>query len=245
VLGDLKERASLETVCEGIDIVITTASAGQRGGEDTVQTVDWEGNRNLIDVAKKAGVRQFIYISVAFADATSPVPIWQAKGRTEDYLRASGLAYTIIAPNGFMEVFISLVVGMPALMSQPVTIVGEGRRKHAFVSMSDVAAFILASIDNPAAFNQKLIIGGPEPLSFRDAVAVYERVLGHPIVLRSVAPGEPIAGMPEVVPPLLAGLDTFDSTIETSETARTFGVQLTPLEEVARQTAGREASTSS
>src|SRR6266536_4150871 len=95
VLGDLKQRGSLDAACEGADIVITTASAGERGVEDTVQTVDWEGNRNLIDAAKTAGVKQFIYVSVAFADPQSPVPIFQAKGRTEDYLRESGLPYTI------------------------------------------------------------------------------------------------------------------------------------------------------
>ena len=242
VQGDLKQRGSLDAVCEGADIVITTASAGERGVEDTVQTVDWEGNRNLIDAAKTAGVKQFIYVSVAFADPKSPVHIWQAKGKTEDYLRASSLPYTIIAPNGFMEALIPMVVGMPAMMGQPVTIVGEGRRKHSYISMGDVADFILAAIGNPEAINQKLIIGGPEPLSFRDAVAIYERVLGHRIPIRSVAPGEPVPGFPEMVAQLLAGLDTYDSPLEMTETARTFGIQLTPLEEVARRAATSAAS---
>ena len=242
VLGDLKEAGSLNAACEGVDIVITTASAGERGGEDTVQTVDWQGNCHLIDAAKTAGMKQFIFVSVAFADPSSPVPIWQAKGKTEDYLRESGLPYTIIAPNGFMEALIPLVVGMPAMMGQPVTLVGEGRRKHSYISMSDVAAFVLAAIGRPAAINQKLIIGGPEPLSFRDAVAVYERVLGRSIPVRSVSPGEPIAGLPEIVPQLLAGLDTFDSPLEMTEAARTFGIQLTPLEEIARRTIASAAS---
>jgi uncharacterized protein YbjT (DUF2867 family) len=242
VLGDLKERSSLDAACEGAEIVITTASAGERGGEDTVQTVDWEGNRNLIDAAKTAGVKQFIFVSVAFADAKSFVPIWQAKGQTEDYLRESGLPYTIIAPNGYMEVLIPMVVGMPAMMGQPVTIVGEGRRKHSYISMGDVAAFVLAALGHSSALNRKLTLGGPEPLSLRDAVAIYEQVLDHPIAVRSVAPGEPIAGLPEIVPPLLAGLDTFDSPIEMSETTHTFGIQLTPLEEVARRTIASAAS---
>jgi uncharacterized protein YbjT (DUF2867 family) len=242
VLGDLKQRSSLGPACEGVDIVITTASAGERGGEDTVQTVDWEGNRNLVDAAKSAGVKQFIYVSVAFAEAHSPVPIWQAKGKTEDYLRESGLPYTIIAPNGFMEALIPLVVGRPAMKGQSVTFVGEGRRKHSYISMGDVAAFILAAIDNRAALNQKLIIGGPEPLSFRDVVAVYERVLGRRIPVRSVAPGEPIPGLPEIMPQLLAGLDIFDSPIDMTQTARAFGIQLTPLEDVARRTVTSAAS---
>ncbi len=235
VLGDLKQRGSLDAACQGADTVITTANSAARGGEDTVQTVDLEGNRNLIDAAKAAGIRQFIFVSVLGADPNSPVPFIQAKGKTEDALRESGIPYTILAPNGYMEVMVAGIVGMPALMGQPVTIVGGGRRKHSFISVGDVAAFILAAIGNPAAINQKLLLGGPQPLSFRDAVAIYERVLGHRIQVRSVAPGEPVPGLPQMVAQLLAGLDTYDSPIDMTETARTFGIQLTPLEEVVRR----------
>src|SRR6266536_1057680 len=235
VLGDLKQPGSLDAACQGADTVITTANSAARGGEDTVQTVDLEGNRNLIDAAKAAGIRQFIFVSVLGADPNSPVPFIQAKGKTEDALRESGIPYTILAPNGYMEVMVAGIVGMPALMGQPVTIVGGGRRKHSFISVGDVAAFILAAIGNPAAINQKLLLGGPQPLSFRDAVANYERVLGHRLQVRSVAPGEPIPGLPQMVAQLLAGLDTYDSPIDMTETARTFGIQLTPLEEVVRR----------
>ncbi len=235
VLGDLKQRGSLDAACQGADIVITTANSAARGGEDNVQTVDLEGNRNLIDAVKAAGVNQFIFVSVLGADPNSPVPFIQAKGKTEDALRESGIPYTILAPNGYMEVMVAGIVGMPALMGQPVTIVGGGRRKHSFISVGDVAAFILAAIGNPAAINQKLLLGGPQPLSFRDAVAIYERVLGHRIQVRSVAPGEPVPGLPQMVAQLLAGLDTYDSPIDMTETARTFGIQLTPLEEVVRR----------
>jgi uncharacterized protein YbjT (DUF2867 family) len=242
VLGDLKQRGSLDAACERVDTVITTANSAARGGEDNPQTVDLEGNRNLIDAAKAVGVKQFIFVSVLTADPNSPVPFIQAKGKTEDYLRASGIPYTILAPNGYMEVMVAMVVGIPALMGQPVTIVGGGRRKHSFISAGDVAAFILVAIGNPAAINQKLLLGGPQPLSFRDAVAIYERVLGYQIQVRSVAPGEPVPGLPQAIPQLLAGLDTYDSPMDMTETARTFGIQLTPLEEVARRAAMSAAS---
>lgn len=242
VLGDLKEPDSLDAACQGADIVITTANSAARGGEDTVQTVDLSGNRHLIDAAKAAGVKQFIFVSVLTADPTSPIPFIQAKGQTEDSLRESGLPYTILAPNGYMEVMVAGVVGMPAMMGQPVTIVGGGHRKHSFISLGDVAAFILAAIGNPAALNQKLLLGGPHPFSFRDAVAIYERVLGHRIPVRSVAPGEPVPGLPPMIARVLAGMDTYDSPIEMTETARTFGIQLTPLEEVARRTGTPAAS---
>jgi uncharacterized protein YbjT (DUF2867 family) len=235
VLGDLKQRGSLDPACEGVDTVITTANSAARGGEDNPQTVDLQGTRNLIDAAKVAGVNQLIFVSALAADPNSPIPFLQAKGKTEDSLRESGIPYTIIAPNAYMEIWVAGVVGMPAMMGRSVTIVGGGRRKHSFISAGDVAAFMLAAIDNPAAINQKLLLGGPQPLSLRDAVAIYERVLGHQIRVRSVAPGEPVPGLPEMMAQLLAGLDTYDSPLDMTETARTFGIQLTPLEEVARR----------
>jgi uncharacterized protein YbjT (DUF2867 family) len=51
VYGDLKDRGSLDRACEGIKTVVTTANSVMRGGEDTIQTVDLEGNRNLVDAA--------------------------------------------------------------------------------------------------------------------------------------------------------------------------------------------------
>src|SRR5437867_11550136 len=68
VLGDLKQRGSLDAACQGADTVITTANSAARGGEDKVQTVDLEGNRHLIDAALAAGMNQFIFVSVLTAE---------------------------------------------------------------------------------------------------------------------------------------------------------------------------------
>ncbi len=235
VFGDLKQRPSLDKVCQGLDTVITTATATSRGGEDTFQTVDLEGNSSLVDAAKAAGVKQFIFVSLLQADPNSSIPLFHAKGVTEEHLRASGLPYTILAPNGYMEKMIANVVGTPAMMGIPVTIVGGGLRKHSFISMGDVAAFVVASIGNPAAINQKLFLGGPQPLSFRDAAAIYERVLGRQVSVKSIGPDGHIQGVPDSIIQALAGMDTFDSPIDMTQATRTFGVKLTPLEEVARK----------
>ena len=235
VPGDLKERTSLDPACQGADVVITTANSAQRGGADNPQTVDLEGNRNLIDAAKAAGVKQFIFVSVAGADPNSPIPFVAAKGKTDASLQASGAPYTILSPNAFMEFWVGVYIGLPSLQGQPVTLVGEGQRRHSFISAADVAAFALAAIGHPQAINQRLILGGPEPLSFRDAVAVYERVLGKAIPVRSVRPGEPVPGLPEAVWGLAAGFDMYDSPMDMTETARTFGVKLTSLEEFVRR----------
>jgi NADH dehydrogenase len=235
VRGDLKDRASLDAACAGVDVVITTANSAGRGGDDNPRTVELEGNRNLIDAAKASHVKQFIFVSAQIADATSPVPFLAGKGKSEQYLRESGVAYTIIAPNMFMEVWTTMLVGAPARSGQPVTLVGEGRRKHSFISAADVARFIVAAIGNPSALGKRLVLGGPQPISLREVADIYGRVLGREVPIRSVKPGEPIPGVPETVLGIAAGLDMFDSPVEMGETSRAFGVPLTPIEDVAKR----------
>ena len=231
--GDLRDRASLDAACRGVTTVVTTANSARRGGGDTVETVDLNGTRTLIDAAAAAGVQHFIYTSVLGVTPDSPVPFLAAKARNEAHLRASGMTWTILAPNAFMESWPAMVVGMPAMAGLPVTIVGEGRRKHTFVSERDVASFAVTAATHPAARNRHIPIGGPEALSWREAAAVYERVLGRPIEIRSVAPGTPIPGIPDVVLPFLAGLDTYESNFDAQPLAAEFGVRLTTLAEIA------------
>ena len=235
VFGDLKDRASLAAACEGVDVVVTTANSAARGGANTVATVDLLGNRSLVDAAKAAGVKQFVFTSALGADPASPVPFLRAKGETEQYLCASGMTYTILAPNIFMEVWVPMLVGQAALEGRPVTLVGEGRRRHSFVSVDDVAAFAVAAVGHPQAMNQTIVIGGPEPVTWRDVVAAYERALGRPIEVRTIPPGQPLPGLPDVVSQLAAGMDTYDSPLDMTETAARFGVRLTPLEEFVRR----------
>jgi NADH dehydrogenase len=235
VEGDLRDPASLARACEGVDAVLSTANSARRSGADTVQSVDLDGTAALIDAAATAGVRRFIYVSVLGARADHPVPFFSAKGRNEVRLRESGLEWVVLAPNLFMESWPMRVVGIPARAGLPVPVVGTGRRLHTFVAERDVAAFATAALAEAVGRNERVPIGGPEALSWRDVVAVYERELGRPVEIRTANPGEPIPGVPPAVLPLLAATDTFDSAFDSGPVAATFGVRLTRLEEVIRE----------
>jgi NADH dehydrogenase len=238
VYGDLRDRASLDAAVEGVETVISTANSAGRGGEDNPQSVDLEGNRNLIEAARDAGVGHFVFVTAMGADSDHPAPFMRAKARSEAALQESGIDYTIIAPTPFMEVWVAVVVGMPALRGQPVILVGEGRRRHSFISNRDVAAFAVAAIDNPEGQNEYLAIGGPEPLTWHEVVATYERVLDRPVPIEFVAMGEPVPGLPDPMPAMLAGMETYDSAIEMDEIARNFDVSPTRLETFVREQVG-------
>jgi NADH dehydrogenase len=229
VYGDLKQHASIDKACEGIEIVITTATSAMRGGEDTVDTVDRQGNRNLIDAAKKARVKQFIFISFFGADLNNPVPLFQAKAEAEAALKESGIVFTILAPNFFLESWVGMVVGIPLQARQPITLVGTGQRLHSLISIGDVAAFTIATLDNPTAKNQRLVLGGPEPVSWCGIVDAFGKVLGQELPVQFVNPGDTIPSLPEIVSPVLAGMETYDSPIPMDELAHKFGIKQTTL----------------
>ncbi len=233
VRGDLKDADSLRKACAGIDAVVTTANAIALGGADTIESVDRDGNRNLIEAAKTEGVRHFVFVSVLGATADHSVPFIKAKGETEEALKASGMTWTILQPDPFMDIWLPNVVG-PALAGGPVTLVGEGRKRHSLVAMQDVVNYAVAGLTNNAAKNRTIQVGGAEPVSWRDVVATFECVLGRDIPVETVAIGEPIPGLPEFVAELMASLEFYESPLEMTEASATFDVVPTSLEDFAR-----------
>jgi NADH dehydrogenase len=234
--GDLKDRSSLEIAVQGIETVLTTANAAVssgESGENNVDTVDRRGNRDLIDAAKSAGVKLFIFTSVFNANLHSPIPFFQAKAETEVYLSESGMAYTLLAPTVFMEDWIESVILFPLRRGQPVTLIENLDRKKNFVSVNDVAAFGIAALGHPAARNRRIDIGGPEALAWRDVIDIVERSLRQEIPVRYVPQDSAGEGISPVAHLMI--LEKFQDAVEMSETARTFGVTLTPVEKVLRR----------
>lgn len=235
VHGDLKDPESVARAVAGAKVVVTTANSAKRSGDDDVESVDRRGNRTLIDAARAAGVGRFIFVSALGSDLQSPVPFLRAKAETEAHLRESGLDYTIVQPNIFMDSWFPTLIEGALAAGRPVTLVGEAKRRHSFVAEADVARFIVEALEHPAARNTTLVIGGPDALSWRDVVKVYEDATGQTIEVRTVPIGQPIPGLPEIVSELAAGFEGYDSPIPMEETCATFGVTLT----TARDFAGR------
>lgn len=234
VEGDLKDPPSLAQAVTGITTVITTANAAQRGGSDTFESVDLVGNQNLIEAAKAAAVKQFIFTSAFTADADSPDPFMSFKGRTEQTLAGSGMNYTILAPHIFMEVWFGMVIGTALQSGEAVTLVGRGDKRHSFVSAGDVAAVALAAVGNAAAIDRRIPIGGPEAVSWTEVVRRVARVMGRDLPVTYVPIGSPLP-IPRATWNLMYATEMFEADISTSEVTEKFGVSLTPLEEVAKR----------
>ncbi len=236
IYGDLKERASLDIAVRGVDTVLTTATATQRGGDDTVPAVDLQGTLSLIEAARAAGVKRFIYTSAYGSAPGHPVPLFNVKGMCEAALEQSGLEYTILWPAVFMEVWIGMVVGMPLMAQQPITLIGQGDHRHNFVSEADVAAFGIAAVDNPRAANQRIGIGGPASYTWTEIVTAVGQALGALLPVRYLPLGSEVPLLPPEVGGNLNGMETFETFVDMTETAPAYGVKLTTLDEFIRRT---------
>ena len=123
---DLTSTESVDAAVRDVDLVITAHGATEAQGPNSPEQVDWIGTRHLIDAAGKIGVKHYVMISAASAgnpdaplnERFGNVLIW--KGRAEDYLRESGLPYTIVRG--------------PGLRDNP------GGQKPSFLSRADQAA---------------------------------------------------------------------------------------------------------
>jgi uncharacterized protein YbjT (DUF2867 family) len=178
VIADLRDRSSLAAACHGATHVITTANAFAGTGPESVDAVDELGNRNLINAARTARARQFVFTSALLPDAYRAIDFFAAKFHAEDYLRASGVPYTILRPTAFMETW-AMIVGDPLVRTGVTRIFGTGRNPLNFVAVDDVAAVAVMTLDRRDALNAVVEIGGPENLTLLDVAAIFERVTGR------------------------------------------------------------------
>jgi NADH dehydrogenase len=173
----------LRRACAGATHVVTTANAFMGRGDQSVAAVDIRGTRHLIDVAMQHGVRQFVFTSALLPREFAAVDYFAAKFANEEYLRASGVPYTILKPTAFMDTWAQMIVD--SVRAKGVAqIFGRGSLPVNYVATSDVATVAAMTIDRPDAINSDVDIGGPEDLTMLQVVDIVERVAGRPVKRR-------------------------------------------------------------
>jgi NADH dehydrogenase len=152
-------------------------------GANDIETTDRQGMRHLIDAAKAAGVRKFVYTSFS-GNIDRTFPLRDAKRQVERWLVESGLDWTILRPSYFMEVWLTPAVGFDPANGR-VTIYGGGTEPVSWISVKDVAAFAGSALDAQQASRATLEIGGA-PLTPMEVVGIFETRLHQRIELMFV-----------------------------------------------------------
>jgi len=173
--AEVTKPDTLRDICKGIDIVISTVGITRQKDGLTYMDVDYQANMNLLHEAKKAGVNHFVYVSAINGDKYRHLKIFEAKEKFVDALKASGLSYTIVRPNGF---FSDMKDFLQMAQSGRVYLFGSGNQKLNPIHGKDLARAIVDSLE---AQDKELIIGGPDILSLNDIGKLALKALHQPI----------------------------------------------------------------
>ena len=178
---DVTKPETLKGTCDGADVVITTV--GLTKGSATVSNydIDYQGNLNILNEAKAAGVKRFTYISVIKADKAPKVPMLHAKYLFEEELKKSGLTYVIHRPTGYFYDIVK--VFRPMIEKGEVTLLGKKPVHANVISTEDFGEFIVKHmLDDNKSYN----VGGKETYSYEEiANMCFEAAGKTPVIKRA------------------------------------------------------------
>jgi uncharacterized protein YbjT (DUF2867 family) len=181
--GDLKDPPQIQAACQGISALISTASSTlSRQPGDSIESVDLQGQLALADAARRAGVRRFVYVSFR-NDPTVQYPLTQAKRSVERAIE--DLDFTSIQASWFMEVWLSPALGFDYVHGK-ARIYGDGSKPISWISYRDVAEFCVAPVLHNVASRSVLAVGGPEALSPREVVSIFEQESGRRFEIETI-----------------------------------------------------------
>jgi uncharacterized protein YbjT (DUF2867 family) len=119
VRGDMMDPGSLQAALDGMDVVVSSANGYMK---ESIQT-DFQGNKNLIEAASRAGVKRFVFLSIVACEAALKTPHFHAKKVAEDLIKSSGLPFVLVRA--------------PAFLDQAKDYVAEGVRAGRFYAVGD------------------------------------------------------------------------------------------------------------
>ena len=258
--GDLRDPESVLAACRGVETVLATANAVVPRGSYGFEETEGNGYRALIDGCRASRVRRLVFMSVPVLPGEEKVPTFRWKRRIERSLAESGLACTVFRGSLFMDDWFALMgssiplrgaeaatlrrpfwfsraffAGVGTLVEKRgiALVPGDGRTRHAFIALDDVADFLASAAMSDEERGGEYDIGGPEVLSWLDVAAIFARVLERPVrALRvplaayrsaaaALAPFSPAAANLMGLTWITARTGT---NYDTRETARRFGV---------------------
>jgi uncharacterized protein YbjT (DUF2867 family) len=177
VVGDLRDAQSVRAACQGASRVVTTASATlSRNPEDSIASVDEQGQLTLVAAAAEARIERLVYVS--FPPAEVSFPLQDAKRAVERAITNSGLDYTVLRPTCFREAWLSPMLGFDPQGGQ-VTVYGSGNEPVSYIGVEDVAKFVAAAVDAAGAAKGVFDLGGPDTVSLRQVIGMVEQMTGR------------------------------------------------------------------
>lgn len=233
--GDLTDPASLARALAGVHTVYHLVGIIREEGRSTFRAVHVDGTRALVDAARAAGARRFLYVSAIGARPDAPTAYWRTKAEAESIVRASGLDWIVLrpsivfAPDGEIFKVLAQLTAFPL-----VPVLGPGRARLAPIRADDLADVEVKALDRPAAWNRVHEAAGPEAMEFNDLLRRVAHARGRRVALVHVplalakplvaALSKALGRLSPITPDQLAMLSE-DSVADPLALVREFGVE--------------------
>lgn len=198
--ADFGDQAQLEAVFAEAErvLVVSTTTVGER----------FDNHRRAIDAARAAGVAQVVYVSAVNA-ASARMRLADAHRRTEEYLRGSGVPFTVLRNGWYLENYTSQ---LPAIREHGAVLGAGADGRVSAASRADLAAAAAAVLTGDGHLGATYELGG-EPFTLRELASVIGEEVGAPVAYRDL-PEESFAealvgaGLPPELAALLADADS-------------------------------------
>ena len=179
---DATDKKSLEGLCDGAEIVITTMGLTGASTKFTAYDIDFQGNMNLYEEAKRAGVKKFHYISVIACNepGAEKVPMLHAKAMVEAELKKGGMDYVIYRPTGYFY-DIAKVFKPYVDKGEMQLLKGYHNVKANVVDCPDFAQFIVDHLQDTNAVYE---VGGKETYTYEEMAKMCFRAAGKPVIIK-------------------------------------------------------------
>jgi uncharacterized protein YbjT (DUF2867 family) len=181
VHGDIVEGTRLDEGMQGCDAVIHLVGIIVEKGTNTFERVHHLGTRNVVEAAKRAGIKRFVQMSALGVRANGVAPYQTTKWKGEEEVRQSGIPFCILRPSlifgegdGFVTQMMATMRSAPLLRPVP----GDGTPKFRPIAVEDVTTCFLRALTYEAATNQTVDLGGADELTLNEVLEEIARCAG-------------------------------------------------------------------
>jgi uncharacterized protein YbjT (DUF2867 family) len=180
VVGDFDRPDTLDAALRGVDTVVLVSPAVP------AQEIA------VIDSAVRQGVTHIVKIT-SKASADSPVERRRGQAEIEAHLLASGLGYTLLRANAYMQNLLALA---PMIKQTDGFVMSAGDGQVGMIDARDVAAVAATVAADPVRHDKRTYwLTGPELVTYAGVAAELSELLGRPIEYRRIPPGEHLTAM--------------------------------------------------
>ena len=174
-VGEITKPETLAGMLDGIDLVFSCVGISRQRDGLTFEQVDYQCNKNLIDLCAAAQVKRFVYVSMQGAENIMQLAITQAHEKVVKALKDSSMEYRIVRPCGYFS-------DMGAIIDMAkrgrVYLVGDGSNRMSPIHGRDLAR---VCVETAQGDELEVEAGGPDTMTQREAAVMAFEVMDKPV----------------------------------------------------------------